>query len=73
MESPKNLEKKSKFSFNDVLEFFRRYIRILKLSQQPTKSEFYKISAISAAGIVIVGTIGFIIYLICKYLLNPIA
>ncbi|HJJ32503.1 MAG TPA: protein translocase SEC61 complex subunit gamma [Methanocorpusculum sp.] len=50
-------------------EFFRKYIRVLKLARRPTKQEFWKISAVAAIGIALIGVIGFIIYLLFKYLL----
>lgn len=53
----------------DVVEFFRKYIRVLKLARTPTKSEFWKISAVSAIGIALIGVLGFIIYLLFEYLL----
>ena len=52
----------------DVVEFFRKYIRVLKLARTPTKSEFWKISAVSALGIALIGVLGFIIYLLFEYL-----
>ncbi|HJJ47247.1 MAG TPA: protein translocase SEC61 complex subunit gamma [Methanocorpusculum sp.] len=50
-------------------EFFRKYIRVLKLARRPTKQEFWKISAVAAIGIALIGVIGFLIYLLFKYLL----
>ncbi|HJJ31006.1 MAG TPA: protein translocase SEC61 complex subunit gamma [Methanocorpusculum sp.] len=52
-----------------VKEFFRKYIRVLKLARRPTKQEFWKISAVAALGIAIIGIIGFLIYLLFYYLL----
>ena len=52
-----------------VSEFFRKYIRVLKLARTPTKSEFWKISAVSALGIALIGVLGFLIYLLFEYLL----
>jgi protein transport protein SEC61 subunit gamma-like protein len=43
-------------------ELFRKYIRVLKLARTPTRDEFTKIATVAAAGILIVGLIGFIIY-----------
>ncbi len=60
---PKTKNKKS------VSEFFRQYIRVLKLARKPTKQEFWKISAITALGIAIVGILGFLIYLLFYYVL----
>jgi len=52
-----------------IAEFFRKYIRVLKLARRPTRDEFWKISAVSAVGIMLIGILGFLIYLIFEYLL----
>ena len=44
-------------------ELFRKYWRILKLARTPTRDEFNKIALVAAAGILIVGLIGFLIYI----------
>lgn len=48
----------------DILheELFRKYWRVLKLARTPTREEFTKIATVAAAGILLVGLIGFIIY-----------
>jgi len=48
----------------DILheELFRKYLRVLKLARTPTREEFNKIATVAAAGILLVGLIGFIIY-----------
>jgi protein transport protein SEC61 subunit gamma-like protein len=61
--------KKPEITKASVSEFFRKYIRVLKLARRPTKEEFWKISAVAAVGIVLIGVLGFLIYLIFKYLL----
>jgi protein transport protein SEC61 subunit gamma-like protein len=43
-------------------ELFRKYLRVLKLARTPTREEFTKIAIVAAAGVVVVGLIGFIIY-----------
>jgi protein transport protein SEC61 subunit gamma-like protein len=72
-------EKKGRFSAINVKisreskqiisEFFRKYLRVLKLARRPTKDEFVKISTVAAAGIAIIGILGFITYLVFHYLL----
>ena len=42
-------------------ELFRKYLRVLKLARTPTREEFTKIAAVAAAGVLLVGLIGFII------------
>ncbi|KQC06485.1 MAG: hypothetical protein APR55_00175 [Methanolinea sp. SDB] len=49
-----------KFNINE--ELFRKYWRILKLARTPKKEEFTKIALVAAAGVIIVGVIGFLIY-----------
>jgi protein transport protein SEC61 subunit gamma and related proteins len=44
-------------------EFFRKYWRILKLARTPTREEYRKIALVAAAGILVVGMIGFLIYI----------
>ena len=48
----------------DVLheELVRKYLRVLKLARTPTREEFTKIATVAAAGVLVVGMIGFIIY-----------
>lgn len=43
-------------------ELFRKYWRVLKLARTPTRDEFTKIALVAAAGVVLIGLIGFIIY-----------
>ena len=44
-------------------EFFRKYIRVLKLARTPTREEFSKIAVVAAAGVLLIGLIGFIIFI----------
>ncbi|MBO7388668.1 MAG: protein translocase SEC61 complex subunit gamma [Methanomicrobium sp.] len=48
------------FKFDEDL--FKKYIRVLKLARTPTREEFQKIAVVAAAGIALIGIIGFIIY-----------
>jgi protein transport protein SEC61 subunit gamma-like protein len=50
-----------KFNINE--EFFRKYWRILKLARTPTRDEYRKIALVAAAGVLVVGMIGFLIYI----------
>lgn len=40
------------------------YIRVLKLTRKPSREEFSVIAKVAGAGILLVGFIGFIIYII---------
>ena len=48
----------------DILheELFRKYMRVIKLARTPTREEFTKIATVAAAGILVIGLIGFMIY-----------
>ena len=48
----------------DILqeELFRKYWRVLKLARTPNREEYTKIATVAAAGVLVVGLIGFIIY-----------
>lgn len=50
----------SKVNVNE--ELFRKYWRVLKLARTPTQDEFTKIALVAAAGVVLIGLIGFVIY-----------
>jgi len=43
-------------------ELVRKYLRVLKLARTPTREEFTKIATVAAAGVLVVGMIGFLIY-----------
>jgi len=45
-------------------ELFRKYLRVLKLARTPTREEFTKIATVAAAGILLIGMIGFIIFVL---------
>jgi protein transport protein SEC61 subunit gamma-like protein len=45
-------------------ELLRKYLRVLKLARTPTREEFTKIATVAAAGVLVVGMIGFIIFVV---------
>ena len=49
-------------SFKIEEELFKKYWRVLKLARKPTRDEFSKIAIVAAAGIMLIGLVGFIIY-----------
>ncbi|MDD1687478.1 protein translocase SEC61 complex subunit gamma [Methanoregula sp.] len=53
----------------DVLheELFRKYLRVLKLARTPTREEFTKIATVAAAGVLLVGMIGFLIFVVFEH------
>ncbi|RLF68251.1 MAG: protein translocase SEC61 complex subunit gamma [Thermoplasmata archaeon] len=44
-----------------------KYGRVLKMSRKPTSDEYSKTLIISGLGIVLIGSIGFVIFLIWRY------
>lgn len=49
-------------SFRIEEELFKKYWRVLKLARTPTRDEFSKIAVVAAAGIMLIGLVGFVIY-----------
>jgi protein transport protein SEC61 subunit gamma-like protein len=45
-----------------------RYGRVLKMARKPTNDEFIKTVMITGLGLVLIGGLGFAIYLLIKYL-----
>ena len=43
-------------------EFFRKYLRVLKLARTPTTEEFTKIAIVAAAGVLLIGLVGFLLF-----------
>ncbi len=48
-------------------ELFRKYLRVLKLARTPTREEFGKIATVAAAGVLLIGLIGFVIYVFFEH------
>ncbi|UPM42449.1 protein translocase SEC61 complex subunit gamma [Halocatena salina] len=44
------------------------YIRVLKLASTPDRDEFTQISLVAGAGIMLVGLLGFVIFVIMQFL-----
>ncbi|MDZ7688343.1 MAG: protein translocase SEC61 complex subunit gamma [Halobacteriales archaeon] len=42
------------------------YLRVLKLARTPTWDEFKQVALIAAAGVVLVGVIGFLLFVIMR-------
>jgi protein transport protein SEC61 subunit gamma-like protein len=53
---------KPDFKVNMQEEFFRKYLRVLKLARTPTSEEFTKIAIVAAAGVLLIGLVGFILF-----------
>jgi protein transport protein SEC61 subunit gamma-like protein len=50
------------FKINLHEELFRKYLRVLKLARTPTREEFSKIAIVAAAGVLLIGCVGFLIF-----------
>ncbi|UGV40554.1 protein translocase SEC61 complex subunit gamma [Methanococcoides orientis] len=48
----------------NVGQVLKSYLRVLKLSKKPSREEFLMISKVAGAGILLVGFVGFIIYVL---------
>jgi len=53
---------KPDFKINLQEEFFRKYLRVLKLARTPTREEFTKIAIVAAAGVLLIGLVGFLLF-----------
>lgn len=54
----------SAFSLDNITGGIKQYIRILQLTRKPSNEEFFTISKVAGAGILLIGAIGFAIYLV---------
>jgi protein transport protein SEC61 subunit gamma-like protein len=48
----------------NIGQILKSYFRILKLARKPTREEFFTISKVAGAGILIIGLFGFVIYVL---------
>ena len=46
------------------------YVRVLKMATRPTREEFLQVAKIAGIGILIVGAIGFLLFVLMSYLPN---
>ncbi|HLE54166.1 MAG TPA: protein translocase SEC61 complex subunit gamma [Thermoplasmata archaeon] len=44
-----------------------KYGRVLKMARKPTPDEFSKVVLITGIGLVLIGALGFVIYLVMRY------
>ncbi len=51
-----------------VQDTINRYIRILKLTRRPSREEFLRISTIAIIVMSLIGTVGFLIYVLMNLL-----
>jgi protein transport protein SEC61 subunit gamma-like protein len=55
---------KSAMNNRSVSQILKSYYRVLKLSRKPARDEFLMISKIAGAGIVAIGFVGFVVYIL---------
>jgi protein transport protein SEC61 subunit gamma and related proteins len=48
----------------NVVQVLKSYIRVLKLSKKPSREEFLMIAKVAGAGILVIGLVGFLIYVL---------
>lgn len=53
--------------YNKYLDW-NKYIRVLKLSTTPTKEEFIQVAKIVLASVLLVGLLGYIIFLLMDFI-----
>ena len=56
--------KTGSISLENITNTVKQYVRILQLTRKPSMDEFLTISKVAGAGIILIGVIGFIVYLI---------
>jgi protein transport protein SEC61 subunit gamma-like protein len=56
--------KSSSISLESISNSLKQYGRILKLTRKPSMEEFTTISKVAGLGIILIGIIGFVIYLV---------
>ena len=57
-------EKQSSNTIGNITGWLKQYWRILQLTRKPSNEEFFTISKVAGAGIILIGAIGFVIYLL---------
>ena len=63
LSKPQEALKESRFSRKAIERKLSEYRRILMLTRRPTREEFSTIAKVAALGIIIIGVVGFLIYL----------
>ncbi|MFP4045865.1 MAG: protein translocase SEC61 complex subunit gamma [Candidatus Aenigmatarchaeota archaeon] len=51
----------------DIRSFFKSCERVLKVATKPSKEEFFKTFKVTGLGILLIGAIGFAIFLIFQF------
>jgi len=56
-------EKSENNMLTNITGGLKQYVRIIQLTRKPSNEEFFTISKVAGAGILLIGAIGFAIYL----------
>ncbi|WP_420846962.1 protein translocase SEC61 complex subunit gamma [Methanolapillus ohkumae] len=59
-----NKTEQIKESASNIVPTIRSYFRILKLAKKPTREEFMTIAKVAAVGILAIGILGFLFYVL---------
>lgn len=59
-----NMADKMKDGIANIGPTLRSYLRILKLARKPSRKEFFTIAKVAAIGILAIGVIGFLFYVL---------
>ena len=59
-----NMADKVKDGISNIGPTLRSYLRILKLARKPTRKEFFTIAKVAALGILAIGVMGFLFYVL---------
>jgi protein transport protein SEC61 subunit gamma-like protein len=54
--------------FTSLKSFFEKCKRVWMVLKKPTREDFLKIAKVSAAGILVIGILGFVISILMKFL-----
>ena len=57
-----------KINAESIGQVIRSHLRVLKLTKKPSREEFLTIAKVAGAGILAVGAIGFIVYILLTLL-----
>lgn len=52
------------FKQENITHVIKSYLRVLKLTKKPSREEFLTIAKVAGAGIIAVGLLGFIVYVL---------
>ena len=55
-----------KEGISNIVPTLRSYLRILKLARKPTRTEFLTIAKVAAAGIIAIGVLGFLFFVLME-------